>query len=1047
MPSLKPSLPPLSTPFGASAWARPAARIPLSVEFRFAHEPVRSDQGGRFVGRSAELDTLVQRILFSEGGSFLVTGYRGVGKTSFVGQVIRTLREAVAWARPVLGESVVVDVHLTIARPLPPAELMHHIIRRLHDRLAELGVLDRLDGALRERLTLATRRTSMNMTRRVAETLGTSVGVSEATVPRLGFFKAGFSRTRSRTQEAALEYLSYDDKAAEYDVIDIAQRLAHGYRRREGWLQRWLPARAAEASRVGLKIVFVFDELDKLDDVNAAQERPDKPYLDDLLHSLKNLFTTSGMCFVFVAGKDLQERWLEDVGRGDSVYESVFCYDKYLPCMWADVDHLCAGLLDRDRPLSEGDELLFADFKRYLDYRGRGIPRRIIRALNEHVQWVERPYLGFSRDDLRRVRFYAGLERLMQQHAARLFPELPDDGARTVYDKRRLGVYYLLDWILRRGTGEFTAADVVKAARALSAKIALADESAVDVVNDTLAVLADAHYLEEVPLTLGAVRFGDLEGRRERLFRLTLQTRAQVGESAGPGEADGAGAEVFAGRYARLERVAAGGMGVVHKAFDRLLGRPVAIKVLRSDLAAEPQVLARFQQEAHLLQRVRHANVVEFYDAGEADGEHYIAMEFVDGTSLAEVLRGGRRLGVPEAIEIATTVGRVLECLHALQIVRCDIKPGNVLVTREGRVLVTDLGTAKAVGDVRSPLTKTEGPIGTPYYMAPELFEGHPPDARVDLYALGVVLYEMLTGTRPFDEGSVVGTMRAHLERVPPPPSTMVPVPPRLDDLVMRAIARDPDHRFQTARAFVAALKEVRTVAPADLLALVTEAWRQLSVDVARNEAKTEVVATLLGADSPTLHPGEFGQSTGNVSTPVTPMRSPFGSVPPPIASDAVPMSSELPTRSAPSPPLPTGVGSEGSPRRLGETGEVSAPRPPDTTSVPVPSAAPTEAAPMGRPSRLVVVEGPDAGLSFVLPGPGLSATVGRAGVSDIPLSSSALSRVHARLMRTSDGRCLVLDLNSRNGTLVDGINALEPINLEPGATITIGDTTLRVEA
>jgi serine/threonine-protein kinase len=457
-----------------------------------------------------------------------------------------------------------------------------------------------------------------------------------------------------------------------------------------------------------------------------------------------------------------------------------------------------------------------------------------------------------------------------------------------------------------------------------------------------------------------------------------------------------------------------------------------------------------------LLKRVRHANVVEFYDAGEADGEHYIAMELVDGTSLAEVLRGCRRLGVPEAIEIATTVGRVLEFLHALQIVRCDIKPGNVLITREGRVLVTDLGTAKALGDVSLQLTKTEGPIGTPYYMAPEQFEGEQPDARVDLYALGVVLYEMLTGTRPFDEGSVMGTMRAHLERVPPPPSTMAPLPPRLDDIVMRAIARNPDQRFQTARAFVAALREVGTDAPADLLALVTDAWRQLSVDEARNEAKTEVVATLLGAGSPTLHSGGFGESTVNLSTPVTPIPRLSGSVPIPNAPDALPMPSESPTRSASAPPLASAAGSAASPvplppdpppRKLGETREVSAPRPADTTSVHIPESVSTEAAAIRRPSRLVVVEGPDAGLSFALPDPGLSATVGRAGVSDIALSSSGLSRVHARLMRTKDGRCLVLDLNSRNGTFVDGTNALEPIDLEPGATITIADTTLRVEA
>jgi serine/threonine-protein kinase len=474
--------------------------VPLHQSFRFIHEPVNAKSPAQFVGRQLEIASLADRILFSEGGSFLVTGYRGVGKTSFVNQVIRKLEEEAPRAAPVLGATEVVDVYLNVARPMQPSEMMHHIIRRMNDRLIERGIYEHLDDDLREALKLAYDRTSVNMARKVAEASEHSFGVNDASIGGdllKAAMKFSWSSKRSRTSNYETSYLGYDDKAAEHDVINLSRRLAAGYTRRTTRAARlWRKLRGQAAPRTRLKIIFVFDELDKLEEFTVPtgdDKTPGKPAIDEIIGSLKNLFTTSGVSFIFVAGKDLQERWLEDVGRGDSVYESVFAYDKYLPCLWADVGAICDAFVDRDAALASYPAQIFDAFKKYLAYRGRGIPRRIIRTFNQYVEWdSNQPSLRFASHDVRRMRFFAGLQAMVDEHEATLFGESLEEFSGTQSDKRRLGVYYLIDWILARGMVEFTLKDVLQASRRLSVKIALAEEIAPRVAEDILSVLVDA---------------------------------------------------------------------------------------------------------------------------------------------------------------------------------------------------------------------------------------------------------------------------------------------------------------------------------------------------------------------------------------------------------------------------------------------------------------------------------------------------------------------------------------------------------------------------
>jgi len=269
--------------------------------------------GHQFVGRADEIQEFVSRLQHSAGGSFLITGYRGVGKTSFVNQVLSVLYDRM----PVL------DIYVNLARPLTEADLMHLIVRRLYERLVEKGWYPSLGSELQRRITLAYQRTSANVVRKVSDKWERGLEIS---APNLGPIKLPFSPKwtgkTARNIDFETSFLAYDDKAAEQDVISITRSLALGIsENRKGWQGVWKKFRRVPLARLAMKIVFVFDELDKLDDKADPNQQSE---VEKMLTGLKNLFTTSGICFLFVAGKDLHERWLWDVWRGDSVFERVF---------------------------------------------------------------------------------------------------------------------------------------------------------------------------------------------------------------------------------------------------------------------------------------------------------------------------------------------------------------------------------------------------------------------------------------------------------------------------------------------------------------------------------------------------------------------------------------------------------------------------------------------------------------------------------------------------------------------------------------------------
>jgi beta-lactam-binding protein with PASTA domain/predicted Ser/Thr protein kinase len=254
---------------------------------------------------------------------------------------------------------------------------------------------------------------------------------------------------------------------------------------------------------------------------------------------------------------------------------------------------------------------------------------------------------------------------------------------------------------------------------------------------------------------------------------------------------------LFDGRYRIMRKLGSGGMADVYLAEDEELGRRVAIKILNDKYAPDDQFVERFRREAKNAAGLSHPNIVSIYDRGEAEGTYYIAMEYLDGRSLKELVVARGPLPIPDAIAATRQVLAALRFAHRKGVVHRDIKPHNVMADADGRLKVTDFGIARAGV---SQMTEAGSIIGTAQYLSPEQARGAPVDQRSDLYSMGIVLYEMLTGEVPFTGESPVEIAMKHLSDTPRPPSLLRPdIPPDLDMVVLRALAKNPEDRFQTA--------------------------------------------------------------------------------------------------------------------------------------------------------------------------------------------------------------------------------------------------------
>ncbi|HYC07857.1 MAG TPA: protein kinase, partial [Candidatus Binatia bacterium] len=277
---------------------------------------------------------------------------------------------------------------------------------------------------------------------------------------------------------------------------------------------------------------------------------------------------------------------------------------------------------------------------------------------------------------------------------------------------------------------------------------------------------------------------------------------------------------VLGGRYRLMELLGQGGMATIYRANDAQLNRDVAVKILRPEYGRDPEFGARFRQEAQSAAALNHPNIVSVYDFGQDENGPYIVMELVDGEDLATILRRNGPLAPRQAARLTADVARALSAAHARGFVHRDVKPGNVLVSSDGRVKVTDFGIARAIAEAQMTLPGTT--LGSVHYFSPEQARGEQATAASDIYSLGIVLYETLTGRRPFEGDSAASIAMARLAGPAPSPSEVRGgIPPALEAIDRRAMALDPGQRFPSAAAMADALDMYLTdrspaVAPVD---------------------------------------------------------------------------------------------------------------------------------------------------------------------------------------------------------------------------------------
>jgi beta-lactam-binding protein with PASTA domain/predicted Ser/Thr protein kinase len=266
---------------------------------------------------------------------------------------------------------------------------------------------------------------------------------------------------------------------------------------------------------------------------------------------------------------------------------------------------------------------------------------------------------------------------------------------------------------------------------------------------------------------------------------------------------------VFDDRYEVIKKLGSGGMADVFLAQDRLLGRQVALKVLSSRYANDEQFIERFRREASSAASLNHPNIVQIYDRGEAEGTYYIAMEYLEGRSLKEIILKYAPLSPDLVVSVSVQILEALRFAHRRDVIHRDIKPQNMIIDNEGRVKVTDFGIARAGS--ASTMTEAGSILGTAHYLSPEQAQGRPVEAASDLYSLGVLMYEMATGRLPYDGDNPVTIAMQHVHDSPTPPrSIATDLPENLESVILRALGKRPTDRYLTAQAFLDDLKRVQ---------------------------------------------------------------------------------------------------------------------------------------------------------------------------------------------------------------------------------------------
>ncbi|MFD7863299.1 serine/threonine-protein kinase [Streptomyces sp. NPDC059783] len=869
----------------------------LHREFRYIHEPLPVDDPAiPVLGHGELVADLRRRLTYSHGGTFLITGFRGVGKSTLV---MRALEEA-ARARP--AGDVLLPVHLNVARHMESDQLLFAVVRRVFETLEDRGLMEQLPGDVQNALILAYMRTSLSFKQTHSEgsERGGTVGMSASQGP-LGPFSpnANLSGKQMSSRATEASFLAYSELDVEHDLVRIIQLLDHGHVRseRRGLLRR------RRTTRLRIHPVVVLDEVDKL----TENSQDALTALEALLGRLKSVLTSRGAHFLLIGGPDLHDSALRDADRGNGLYESVFAWRMYVPCLWEAPERLIRELVrrgaaeDRDdtvpvagRPgagspiaggapgtpdlgpdpgpgpgpnsgpgpspspsqdaspgpdpgpwsddTTQGDALPLEHLIRYLRFKSRGVLRRLLQELNALVVWDDdsgRPALVLDEDTLLRVAFYSELESVV---AETVTPGSGRAGQALLpldEDRRRLGGFHILDWILRSRGRAFTAGEIESEIDPLlhvdlpfidrllrhlvrrNVITVVSERGGADrtVIGNVAAVgaayyrLSDA-YADRLP---GLVRFSESERAdlglagvfADSVVRSSVSDRSSV--SGGRAAIDSGfltavtGARLMtrlAGRYEVGPLIGQGGMGAVYRGRDLQTGDDVAVKMLNTALITDEAMRARFRREASIGMRIRHRHIARTVDVVEEPNLALI-MEHIEGPTLRTLIRDEGPLTPGRTAVLAQQLGSALVHLAHLRLSRIDLKPSNVILHRDRGGVIVDLGLVHGTrGDASLPeITLAGMMVGTPGYMSPEQLNGETLDIRSDIFTLGLLLWECLMGRSPFAEGPVQARLYAIVnEDVDPSP---LPVSPQLKTVVRRCTARDPRERYQTPEQFL----------------------------------------------------------------------------------------------------------------------------------------------------------------------------------------------------------------------------------------------------
>jgi len=494
--------------------------IPLKPGFRYIHEPFRGgEEAIAPLGNDALMAQLESRLQHSRGGTFLITGFRGVGKSTLVLRVLDELearRTSSDWVLPVM---------LSVARSTTTERLLFAIVRRVFEKLSDSGALESLPADTRHALLVAYMRTSLSFKETQSEarerSAGLGLGIGPGKLGAADFAVPTVSMAAKRSQSLATEaaFLAYSETDVEYDlmrIVNLVARMPMPAAGRRSWRQRLRP-RQPGPEQPRLHLVIVLDEVDKLtaDDAGLAT-------VEELLSGIKNVLTMPGAHFLVVAGPDLHDRAVRDMARGNGVYESVFGWRLYVPCIWDAPERLMADIVSHGAAV---DPDLDEDLVHYLRFKARGVPRRLLHEVNSLVTWDDdsRPRLRISAKDMERVEFYAKLERILRDYIERsgrnwLFPVAIDE------DRWRLGSYYVVDWVLQSEGVPFTAADLLRQGEdAEFDPLLRVSQQNVEGLLDHLA----RHQILEVlrEMNANATVYGDVADSSETVFRLAADIR------------------------------------------------------------------------------------------------------------------------------------------------------------------------------------------------------------------------------------------------------------------------------------------------------------------------------------------------------------------------------------------------------------------------------------------------------------------------------------------------------------------------------------------